>query len=367
MLEKFIKSAVVKSYKSTCLDVVDLGHESNITKYLLNRSVVLDRQNLKYHEIALPMFRANCMKSSLKYALAETYWYASKRLDTELIAKFGPIWKKMEDAEGLINSNYGYQIFNNQDYLEKLEELIETNQTTFFIASQENQFSRSDLVCNNAVRVVLSKDQTNLHIEVRARSIDLMYGYPYDVFAAQVFGSIVIRDLLESKKLDLEPSFSHVRFDIENVHIYNKDLDQLDRVQLEMLDDESMIVYDLKKEVIDRLRSEDYSKSDLSVVEDFRDSEFENHSVTKLSQSKDHGYSDFLIYLAETYRDIEKSISRHVEVEDQLRERIREIIGRLDEDRYDRKNLIVKDNVLIYVHLLNDEDKYKQYEVSIYG
>ena len=81
-----------------------------------------------------------------------------------------------------------------------------------------------------------------------------------------------------------------------------------------MLDDESMIIYDLKKEVIDRLRSEDYSKSDLSVVEDFRDSEFENHSVTKLSQSKDRGYSDFLIYLAETYRDIEKSISRHVEV-----------------------------------------------------
>ena len=58
MLEKFIKSAVVKSYKSTCLDVVDLGQESNITKYLLNRSVVLDRQTLKYHEIALPMFRA---------------------------------------------------------------------------------------------------------------------------------------------------------------------------------------------------------------------------------------------------------------------------------------------------------------------
>ena len=134
-----------------------------------------------------------------------------------------------------------------------------------------------------------------------------------------------------------------------------------------MLDDESMIVYDLKKEVIDRLRSEDYSKSDLSVVEDFRDSEFENHSVTKLSQSKDYGYSDFLIYLAETYRDIEKSISRHVEVDDQLRERIREIIDRLDEDRYDRKNLIVKDDVLIYVHLLNDADKYKQYEVSIYG
>ena len=134
-----------------------------------------------------------------------------------------------------------------------------------------------------------------------------------------------------------------------------------------MLDDESMIIYDLKKEVIDRLRAEDYSSSNVSIVEDFRDSEFENHLVAKLSQSEDYGYSDFLIYLAETYRDIEKSIGRHVEVDDQLRERIREIICRLDEDRYDRKNLIVKDNVLIYVHLLNDVDKYKQYEVSIYG
>lgn len=367
MFEKFIKSAVVKSYKSTCIDVVDLGLDSPTTKYLLNRSIVLDRGDLKSNEIALPMFRANRMKSSLKYALAEMYWYASKRLDTELISKFGPIWKKMEDSSGLINSNYGYQIFNNQDYFEKLKELAETNQTTFFIASKDNQSSRSDLVCNNAVRVILSKDQTSLNLEVRARSIDLMYGYPYDVFAAQLLGSVIIRDLLRSNYLDLEPEFSYVRFDIENVHIYKKDLAQLDRVNLETLDDSSMIIYDLSSETIDRLRSEDYQNSNIAIVEEFRESEFENHRISKIDQDKEHGYSDFLIYLADNYHDIERSIKRHVEVDNCLRDRIRDILSRLDEDQYDRKNLIVKDNVLIYIHLLEDSAKNKQYEVSIYG
>lgn len=367
MLEKFIKSAVVKSYKSTCLDVVDLGLDSSTTKYLLNRSVVLDRGDLKSNEIALPKFRANGMQSSLKYALAETYWYASKRLDTELISRFGPIWKRMEDENGLINSNYGYQIFTNQIYSEKLKELTETNETTFFIASESNQSSRSDLVCNNAVKVVLSKDQTNLHLEVRARSIDLMYGYPYDVFAAQVFGSIIIRDLLKSNDLDLEPKFSHVRFDIENVHIYHKDLETLDRVELETLDDKSMIVYDLSEDTIERLKSEKFEDSNVSIVEDFRDSESEKQFVKEIDQTRNFGYADFLIYLAETYQDIERSISRHVEVDELLRSRLREILSRLEEDRYDRKNLIMKDDVLIYIHSLEDSANRRRYEVSIYG
>lgn len=366
MLEKFIKSSVVKSYKSICLETVDRGLESDITKYLLNRSVILDRGHLKFNEIALPEIRANGVKSSLKYALAEMYWYASKRLDTELIVKFGPIWKKMEDSEGLINSNYGYQIFNNQDYSEKLKELVETNQTTFFIASESNQSSRTDLVCNNAVKVVLSKDQTNLHLEIRARSIDLMYGYPYDVFAAQVLGSIIIRDLLESKDLDLEPIFSHVRFDIENVHIYNKDLDQLDRVELEMLDDKSMIIYDLSKSTIDKLRSENYAKSDVSIVEEFRDSEFKNHRLEEISQPDKAGYADFVVYLVETYREIEKAISKHVEIDDCVRSRILEILGFLEDNRYDRKNLIVKDSKLIYIHRVDLSKLDKKYEVSIY-
>ena len=367
MFEKFVKSAVVKSYKSTCIDVVDLGLDSFSTKYLLNRSVVLNRGDLKSNEIALPKFRANGMQSSLKYALAEMYWYASKRLDTALIYKFGPIWKKMEDENGLINSNYGYQIFTNQVYSEKLKELSETNETTLFIASETNQSSTSDLVCNNAVRVVLSEDQTNLHLEVRARSIDLMYGYPYDVFAAQVLGSVIIRDLLKYSYLDLELKFSHVRFDIENVHIYHEDLDSLDRSALEMLDDESMIVYDLSEDTIDRLSSENFEDSDVSIVEDFRDSEFENHVVKEISQNQDVSYSDFLIYLAETYQDLERSISRHVKVDDLLRSRLREIISRLEEDRFNRKNLIKKDDVLIYVHLLEDSTKSRTYEVSIYG
>ena len=366
MLEKFIKSSVVKSYKSICLDVVDRGLKSDITKYLLNQSVVLDRGNLKSNEIALPEFRANGLKSSLKYALAEMYWYASKRLDTDLIAKFGPIWKKMEDSDGLINSNYGYQIFNNQNYSEKLKELVETDQTTFFIASEHNQFSRSDLVCNNAVRVILSKDQTNLHLEIRARSIDLMYGYPYDVFAAQVFGSMIIRDLLDSNYLDLEPKFSHVRFDIENVHIYDKDLDQLDRVELETLDDKSMIIYDLSKSTIDRLRSEDYKNSNVLIVEDFRDSEFENSRKDEIRQPSKSGYSDFVIYLAESYYDIERSIAKHVEVDDRLRDKIRRVVSLLNDNQYDRKNLIMKDSTLIYIHLVDTAKTDRKYEVSIY-
>ena len=194
-----------------------------------------------------------------------------------------------------------------------------------------------------------------------------MYGYPYDVFAAQVFGSIIIRDLLKSNDLDLEPKFSHVRFDIENVHVYHKDLETLDRVELETLDDKSMIVYDLSEDTIERLKSEKFEDSNVSIVEDFRDSESEKQFVKEIDQTRNFGYADFLIYLAETYQDIERSISRHVEVDELLRSRLREILSRLEEDRYDRKNLIMKDDVLIYIHSLENSANRRRYEVSIYA
>lgn len=55
------------------------------------------------------------------YALAEAAWYMSRDRKVDWISDYGPIWKDMVDNNGLVNSNYGYQLYNNNDLTRKLE------------------------------------------------------------------------------------------------------------------------------------------------------------------------------------------------------------------------------------------------------
>lgn len=186
-------------------------------------------------QLVLPISRAG-KESSMKYAIAEAFWYRSKRQSIELIEPFGSIWNSMTDKHGLVNSNYGYQICHNQNVDAKIEKLYLSGVCSFDILSLDNVEAEHDVPCNNRIICLFDKRHGRLDIRVFARSIDMIYGLPYDMFAAQGFGAMIIEKLrkLNIKRHDRGDEtgpqmqncmLRYVTFDIVNAHIYKSDYD----------------------------------------------------------------------------------------------------------------------------------------------
>lgn len=157
------------------------------------------------------------LKTYISYALAEAAWYMSRDRKVDWISKYGPIWNDMRDPMGLVNSNYGYQLYNNNDLTRKLELM---HPVYYNIINYENSKSTTDVPCNNIVVAELCND--GLHMYSLARSIDLIYGLPFDMIALQAFGYI----LLQQQNID--SYVSQVSFEMIDAHIYESMFEKLD-------------------------------------------------------------------------------------------------------------------------------------------
>lgn len=157
------------------------------------------------------------LKTYISYALAEAAWYMSRSRCVNWISKYGPIWNDMKDPMGLVNSNYGYQLYTNNDLTRKLE----PNKPVYYnIINYENSVSVYDVPCNNFVVAELKSD--GLHMYSLARSIDLIYGLPFDMIALQAFGY----KLLQQQKIN--SYVSAVTFEIIDAHVYDSMIQKLD-------------------------------------------------------------------------------------------------------------------------------------------
>ena len=157
------------------------------------------------------------LKTYTSYALAEAAWYMSRDRRVDWISQYGPIWNDMKDPQGLVNSNYGYQLYNNNDLTRKLE----MNKPVYYnIINYVNAVSIYDVPCNNFVVAELKND--GLHMYSLARSIDLIYGLPFDMIALQAFGYILLQ------RQGINSHVSNVTFEIIDAHVYESMIPKLD-------------------------------------------------------------------------------------------------------------------------------------------
>ena len=92
---------------------------------------------------------------------AEWAWYLSgdpsiNKLG-ELYGSIPPIWKRMADSYGLVNSNYGYQWQRNNQLgyvVDKLREDTDTRQAVISIydAKEHNRYGNKDTPCTYAIQ-----------------------------------------------------------------------------------------------------------------------------------------------------------------------------------------------------------------------
>ena len=153
------------------------------------------------------------------YADCEWLWYLSgdRSVDKlgELYGKIPPIWEKMADAEGNVNSNYGWQWDRNKqiDYVYKL--LLnqpDTRQAVITILDmKEHDKFTYDTPCTYAIQFTIVNGRLDMCVTMRSN--DLWYGFCNDQYQFSKLQELM------AWRLDIETGvyyhFAH------NMHLYN--------------------------------------------------------------------------------------------------------------------------------------------------
>ena len=161
-------------------------------------------------------------KWSSKYAEAEWQWYLSgdpsiEKLG-ELYGKIPPIWKRMANEHGLVNSNYGYQ-WQRDNQLNYVVNKLKDNPNTRHAAisiydAKENDTYGRDTPCTYAVQFTIINNK--LCMSVYMRSNDIWYGFCNDQYQFSSLQKMI------ADRLNLETGWYYHH--AHNMHLYNDKL-----------------------------------------------------------------------------------------------------------------------------------------------
>lgn len=184
------------------------GEERSGTKVLFNQLIRL--QFPDQNQITTPWRR---WKED--YAAKEYEWYKTGVRTTDMVAE-AAIWERMKDKDGLVYSNYGY-FWNMNGQLQKMITLLKTDPLTrrAIISHYDiNEIDRyvMDTPCNVILNFYIHNSQ--LHLTVFARSIDLVYGFCNDQYCFSRLQS----DIADELKIPV----GFMNYMITNLHIYEK-------------------------------------------------------------------------------------------------------------------------------------------------
>ena len=204
-----------EAYEGVIDEILQRGIDFGDTKAIFNCGFYIDNPSDK----AITNVERNWNK---KYAAAEWAWYLSgdpkiSKLG-ELYGSIPPIWKRMADKNGEVNSNYGYQWqrHNQLEYIvNKLRENPDTRHAAISIydAKENNEYVH-DTPCTYAVQFSIVNNK--LCMSVYMRSNDIWYGFCNDQYQ---FASLqqMIADILS---IETGWYYHHAH----NMHLYKNKL-----------------------------------------------------------------------------------------------------------------------------------------------
>jgi thymidylate synthase len=159
---------------------------------------------------------------NLVYAEAEWQWYISgdpsiKALG-DIYGKIPPIWERMADEDGNVNSNYGWQA-QRGDQLNKVVQMLDENpdtrQATISIYDgKEIDRYATDTPCTYAVQFTILNNKLNMCVTMRSN--DLWYGFCNDQYCFSELQRYVAMRI--NKEVGEYYHFAH------NLHLYNNKL-----------------------------------------------------------------------------------------------------------------------------------------------
>ena len=210
-----------EAYKYFFREIMKNGIEFDDTKALFNVGFTIQQ----------PLNNSIHNKGSIvprnwnpEYAQAEWQWYLTgdPRISTlgEIYGKIPPIWKRMADENGQVNSNYGYQ-WERARQLENVVEMLIKNPSTrraciSIYDGKEISDYASDTPCTYAVQFTILDNRLNMCVTMRSN--DLWFGFCNDQYCFSKLQQLV------SERLKLKTG-TYYHF-VHNLHLYNKQIPQ---------------------------------------------------------------------------------------------------------------------------------------------
>jgi thymidylate synthase len=195
----------------------------------MNGEFVIDKNGSMVLEIMNASFIAEddflIRRPNMEYVKREIEWYKSLSLFVdEIPGKTPAIWTQVADKNGMINSNYGYLIWHEDNFLqyEKVKDELEKNPlsrraimiyTRPEIWYQYNKDGMSDFICTNTVQYFNRNDK--LHAVVQMRSQDSTFGYCNDWYWQKY--------VLDQLAIDLGLSVGDLHWNVGSLHVYERD------------------------------------------------------------------------------------------------------------------------------------------------
>ena len=204
-----------EAYEAVLDEILQYGIDFGDTKAIFNCGFYIDNPSDK--------LITNAERNwSQKYAAAEWAWYLSgdPRISElgELYGKVPPIWERMADSNGEVNSNYGYQ-WQRHDQLDYVVAKLRDNPDTRHAAisiydAKEWPSYKKDTPCTYAVQFTIINNK--LCMSVYMRSNDIWYGFCNDQYQ---FASL---QELVADRLSIETGWYYHH--AHNMHLYNNKL-----------------------------------------------------------------------------------------------------------------------------------------------
>ena len=156
---------------------------------------------------------------SIEYAHSEWRLYLSGNRNVyelgEIYGKVPEIWKRMADAVGNVNSNYGWQWKRNDqiDYvIDLLKNEPDTRQAVITILDmKEHDEFTYDTPCTYAIQFTIVHGRLNMCITMRSN--DLWYGFCNDQYQFSMLQEMISNEL----KIEMGTYYHFAH----NMHLYN--------------------------------------------------------------------------------------------------------------------------------------------------
>ena len=183
-----------------------------------------------------PVLEFNGRKTPIKYAEAEIDWYNSMDLSVEEIGKKAEIWKKVASEEGLVNSNYGWCIYSEDNYtqyqncLKELATIPDSRRACMIYQRPSmwqdyNYKGMSDFICTWGTHWFIRNKK--LVCIVLMRSNDAVFGFFNDFYWHCHVYKQMLEDLRKTYP-DLESG--SIIWNPGSFHVYERHFDMLGKI-----------------------------------------------------------------------------------------------------------------------------------------
>lgn len=163
-----------------------------------------------------------------EYLSKEIQWYLSQSLNVYDLKDTPEIWKKVSSPAGEINSNYGYLLFNSDNYSQFKEitkTLLDDKNSRRAVAiytrpsmhRDYNEDGMSDFICTNAVHYEIRNNQLNVIVQMRSN--DAIFGYKNDYAWQKYIQNKLLLELLPTYP---QLEIGEIIWQVASFHIYER-------------------------------------------------------------------------------------------------------------------------------------------------